>query len=26
MDKCRDEYPEIKAVSDGHTAACWKVE
>ncbi len=26
MDKCRDAYPEIKAVSDGHTAACWKVE
>ena len=26
MDKCRESYPEIKAVSDGHTAACWKVE
>jgi oligopeptide/dipeptide ABC transporter ATP-binding protein len=26
MDKCIETYPEIKAVSDGHTAACWKVE
>ena len=26
MDKCRESYPEIKAVSDGHTAACWMVE
>ena len=26
MDKCHEVYPEIKAVSDGHTAACWKVE
>ena len=26
MDKCRESYPEIKAVSDGHTAACLKVE
>jgi len=26
MDKCIETYPEIKTVSDGHTAACWKVE
>ena len=26
MDKCIETYPEIRAVSDGHTAACWKVE
>ena len=26
MDKCIETYPEIRTVSDGHTAACWKVE
>ena len=26
MDKCIETYPEIKTVSDDHTAACWKVE
>jgi oligopeptide/dipeptide ABC transporter ATP-binding protein len=23
MDKCREQYPDNKSVSDGHTAACW---
>lgn len=26
MDKCIETYPEMKPVSDGHIAACWKVE
>ena len=26
MDKCREQYPDIKNVSDGHTSACWRVE
>jgi oligopeptide/dipeptide ABC transporter ATP-binding protein len=24
MDKCREQYPDITTVSDGHIAACWK--
>ena len=26
MDKCREAYPTRSTVSDGHTAACWKLE
>jgi len=26
MDKCREQYPDSLAVSEGHTASCWKLE
>ena len=26
MDKCREQYPDSKQVSDGHVASCWRVE
>ncbi|MCH7735971.1 MAG: ABC transporter ATP-binding protein [Chloroflexi bacterium] len=26
MDKCREQYPDSLAVSDGHIASCWKLE
>ncbi len=26
MDKCRTEYPTVTNVSEGHSAACWKLE
>ena len=26
MDKCREQYPDSMAVSEGHIASCWKLE
>ena len=26
MDKCREQYPDSMAVSEGHVASCWKLE
>ena len=26
MDKCREQYPDVMTVSDGHISACWRVE
>ena len=26
MDKCREQYPDIMTVSEGHISACWRVE
>ena len=26
MDKCWEQYPDIKTVSEGHISACWRVE
>ena len=26
MDKCREQYPDSRQVSDGHVASCWRVE